>query len=277
MSFVREYKQIAYEFYKWRYEANVAYKLALATLFAFLTALGAKLRIYLPFTPVPITGQTFFVILSAIVLGKYALQSMLIYAFLGAIGMPFFAAEKPAIAFKGFTIVFGATFGYVFGFILAASILGYFIDSSLNARKLAYQISLISFATALIYLCGVSWLIFFAGMSFEEALLKGVLPFIPGDVFKGFAALLISYAILPEQSYNGEIELKSEKNAGRIRKAGIAIAFVSALSILLLFFFEISSITSEKAGFLLISKLALAYALPVALLSFSLIKLLRMR
>lgn len=270
-----QYKQAIYSFYKWRYEANIAYKLVLATFFAFLTALGAKLRIYLPFTPVPITAQTFFVLMSAVILGKYALHSMLIYAFLGAIGLPFFAAEKPAIAFRGLGIVFGATFGYVFGFIVAAGFLGYFIDGSLNARKPAYQISLLSFATALIYLFGVSWLMLFAKMSLQNAIIKGVLPFIPGDVFKAFGVLLIGYASLPRQSYNGEVELKSKRGIEKVKNACIAIAGASLIAVLLLFFFEISAISVEEASFLIISKLAISYALPVILLCFSLIKLLR--
>ena len=60
-----------YNFYRWRYESDFLVNLGLAGLFACLTGLGALVKVYLPWTPVPITGQRFFVLASAVVLGKH--------------------------------------------------------------------------------------------------------------------------------------------------------------------------------------------------------------
>jgi len=267
------YRNTAYNFYKWRSEAGFFYNLMLAFAFAGLTGMGAKLKIYLPFTPVPITGQSFFVLLSAVIIGKYAGLSQLIYASLGALGVPWFAAEKPAIAIKGFNIVFGATAGYVAGFVIAAFMLGWLIDNSLSSRGVWYQVSLIGFGTAIIYVFGASWLSIAANMTLRTALLKGVMPFLPGDIVKGAGVILFSYLNLPQKAYGGELELRNESYIGKIKKLGALLSFLGVVFFLTLFFVELSGIEEKELAVL--PKLVVSYVTPIVILSFSLVKLAR--
>src|SRR5439155_78351 len=82
-------RNATYHFYRWRYESAFLVNLGLAGLFACLTGFGALIKIYLPWTPVPITGQVFFVLASAVVLGKhYGGLSQVLYAFVGILGVP---------------------------------------------------------------------------------------------------------------------------------------------------------------------------------------------
>ena len=86
-SFVNNYRYTRYNFFKWRYELNVAHKVVLAISFACLTGLMAQMRIYLPFTPVPITGQVLAVLLAGVLLGKrYGGLSQVFYVGIGAAG-----------------------------------------------------------------------------------------------------------------------------------------------------------------------------------------------
>jgi len=273
---ISSYRNAAYNFYKWRSEAGFVYNLILAFAFAGLTGLGANLKIYLPFTPVPVTGQSFFVLLSAVAIGKYAGLSQIIYASLGAFdafGLPWFAAAKQPLKFDYGNIIFGPTAGYIAGFIIAAFVLGWLIDNSLSSRSLWYQISLISFGTAIIYASGAYWLSIAAKMSLKTAILKGVLPFLPGDVVKGAGVVLYAHLTLPKSSYNGELEIKNEKYAGRLKTLGAALSLIGIAFFLVLFFVEITAIKEGELGML--KKLVIAYLLPISALSFSLVKLAR--
>ena len=98
--------------YSWPREQSVAVKIVLAIAFVALTALLAQFRFYLPWSPIPITGQTFAVLLAGITLGRWwGGASMALYAVLGFAGMPLFAGLSGGIT---------ATGGYIIGFIPAA-------------------------------------------------------------------------------------------------------------------------------------------------------------
>ena len=119
--YIDKYKQIRYNFFKWRYELDVAHKVVLALGFACLTGFLAQVRFYLPWTPIPITGQSFAVLLSAIILERWSGISQVMYAGVGAAGVPWFAGWKGGIG-----VIAGPTGGYIIGFIIAAFFLGYF-------------------------------------------------------------------------------------------------------------------------------------------------------
>lgn len=272
---ISSYRNAAYNFYKWRSEAGFFYNLMLAFAFAGLTGLGAKLKFYLPFTPVPITGQSFFVLLSAVVIGKYAGLSQILYAMIGTLNSSWFAAKTPPIMLtENWDIVFGSSAGYIAGFIIAAFALGWLIDNSLSSRSLWYQISLIGFGTAIIYVLGASWLSIAANMNLKTALLKGVIPFLPGDIVKGAGVILLSYLNLPQKAYRGEFELKDNRYIRRIKNLGILLSIIGIAFFLILFFVEVSGIKEAEVATVL-PKLVVSYAVPVLLLSFSLIKLAR--
>jgi len=156
----------------------------LITLGALFVAALAQVEIPLPFTPVPITGQTFAVLLVGAGLGsKRGAASLAFYLAMGVVGLPFFAGGA-----HGLDIVVGATGGYLIGFILAAYVIGLLAERGLERNV---RTSLIPFlvGTAIIYVCGVAWLAIVLG-SLSKAIAAGMLPFLIGDAIKLIAASL---------------------------------------------------------------------------------------
>jgi biotin transport system substrate-specific component len=158
--------------------------LILIVLGALFVALLAQVKIPLPFTPVPLTGQTFAVLLVAAALGsKRSAASMSFYIALGAFGLPVFAGGASGMAYLS-----GATLGYLIGFVLAAFVVGLLAERGLERN---IRTSFIPFlvGTVIIYACGVSWLAFVLG-SFSKAITAGFVPFLIGDIIKLIAAAL---------------------------------------------------------------------------------------
>jgi len=150
-----------------------------------LIALLAQVRIILPFTPVPITGQTFGVLLIGAALGsKRGAAALILYITEGALGLPFFAGGG-----SGLSILTGATAGYLAGFVGAAYVIGWLAEQGLERNV---RTSIIPFlaGTLIIYACGVTWLSIMVG-SFSKAVTLGVIPFLLGDVIKLIAAALV--------------------------------------------------------------------------------------
>lgn len=150
----------------------------------FVAAL-AQVEIPLPFTPVPITGQTFGVLLVGAALGsKRGAASLGLYLAEGMIGLPFFAGGA-----HGLGVVIGATGGYLLGFIVAAYLVGQLAERGLERSA---RTSFLPFlvGTAIIYACGVTWLAIVLE-SFSKALEFGLLPFLIGDIIKLIAAAII--------------------------------------------------------------------------------------
>ncbi len=159
-------------------------RLAGIAAFALLTALGAFVRLPLPFTPVPITLQTFFVLTAGVYLGgRDAAASQLAYLGLGATGLPVFAGGVGPAA------LLGPTGGYLLAFPLAAWLVGSLVRPGTRAtRALAAFLG----ATALIFAFGAGWLTQLAGMDPARALALGVLPFLPGAALKIAAATALT-------------------------------------------------------------------------------------
>ena len=148
-----------------------------AALFGALTAAGAFIVIPLP--PVPMTAQTFFLNVAALLLGgTLGAASQLIYVMLGVVGMPVFAGGK-----AGLGVLFGPTGGYLLGFIIAAFVVGTVNKIKKNAGTL-WNIFSMTIGMLIIYTLGSLQLALVAKMSFTKALTVGVLPFLPGDVIK---------------------------------------------------------------------------------------------
>jgi biotin transport system substrate-specific component len=150
----------------------------------FLAAL-AQIEIVLPFTPVPITGQTFGVLLIGATLGsKRGAASVILYITEGALGLPFFAGGA-----SGFGILTGATAGYLVGFVVAAYVVGLLAERGLE-RSVRTSIIPFLVGTIIIYAFGVAWLSIVLG-SISKAVALGVLPFLFGDALKLLAASLV--------------------------------------------------------------------------------------
>jgi len=201
--------QIRYDVFRWRYELSIPKKLALAIGIAGLAGLLAQLRFFLPWSPVPVTGQTFAVLLAGVLLGRWwGGTSMAIYAGLGAAGLPWFSNLS-----GGAGHILGPTGGYIIGFILAALFLGHFTDTYIKARSFRSMLVLMLFANfVLIYLPGLFqlglWVKLTTGgsMPFTTLLGMGALPFIPGDIAKAVAAAAIATGVTPKRAYNGEVD-----------------------------------------------------------------------
>ena len=159
--------------------------LFLIVLGSLLLAALAQVEIVLPFTPVPITGQTLGVLLIGAALGsKRGAASIILYLTEGAFGLPFFAGGA-----SGMGIFTGATAGYLVGFVGAAYVVGLLAERGLER---SVRTSLIPFlvGTVIIYICGVAWLSVLLG-SLGKAITLGMLPFLIGDAIKLAAASLI--------------------------------------------------------------------------------------
>jgi biotin transport system substrate-specific component len=155
---------------------SLLWKLVLVLAGSALIALAAQVRIPLPFSPVPVTGQTFAVLLVAAALGRLGLASVIAYLIEGAIGLPVFAGGGFGVA----TIV-GPTGGYLIGFALAAALVGSAVERGWD-RHLVTALAAMLLGEVAIYACGLAWLARFA---LPVPLLDaGLLPFIPGDLVK---------------------------------------------------------------------------------------------
>ncbi len=209
MTVVSAVNQTKLEIFRWRYELSIPKKLALSLAVAALTGLLAQARITLPWSPVPLTGQTFGVLLAGVLLGGWwGGVSMTMYAGMGAAGVPWFQGLN-----GGFAYLAGPTGGYVIGFILAALFLGYFTDRYVRARSFLSMLGLMLFASfVLVYGPGLLqlglWLNIVKGQpaAFTSLLMMGAVPFIAGDASKAVAAALIARAVTPKAAYGREVD-----------------------------------------------------------------------
>ncbi len=159
---------------------------------ALLTAAAAQLTFHLPWTPVPITGQTFAVLLVGGALGWVrGAASMVLYVVLGAVGLPFYA-EAADGSRGGWELATGATAGYLVGFILAAALVGWLAQSGQD-RRLDTSLPAMLAGTAVIYVVGVAWLAHDLGIDSTTAMEYGLTPFVVGDAIK----LLLAGALMP--------------------------------------------------------------------------------
>jgi biotin transport system substrate-specific component len=147
---------------------------------AMFVGLAAQVAIPLPFTPVPVTGQTFAVLLTAAALGTWrGVASMLLYAAMGLVGVPWFAEGSTAFR-EGALVV---TFGYIVGFIVAAAVVGWLAERG-NTRTPLRTAGLMVVGNAVIYAIGATWLAAAINVSISQALSLGVQPFLLGDALK---------------------------------------------------------------------------------------------
>ena len=203
--YLKKYKNIRYNFFKWRYELELIHKLSLAFCFACLTGLFAQLRFYIPWTPVPITGQVFAVVLAGVLLGKWGGISQFMYIGVGIMGVPWFAGFN-----SGLLYLTGPTGGYLIGFVAAASFIGYMIDRYIVSRKFLFMLFLILFSTfVLIYIPGLIQFYLWGGASIGiwELLTLCVIPFIFLDIIKSLIAAIIATALTPKKAYGGELDI----------------------------------------------------------------------
>jgi len=151
---------------------------------AAFVGLSAQIFFYLPWNPaVPVTLQTFAVVLSAAALGSVrGVLSMLLYAVAGVVGVPWFAEGSSGYA--------APSFGYIIGFIVAAFVVGRIAEHGAT-RTFARSVGLMILGNVIIYVIGATWLKYNLGIPWfgaESAWAYGVRDFIVGDVLKILAA-----------------------------------------------------------------------------------------
>ncbi|MDO4553277.1 MAG: biotin transporter BioY, partial [Bacillota bacterium] len=163
--------------------------------FAALTAVGSWIAIPLPFTPVPVALASMVPSLAGALLGgKYGALSMAVYALLGAAGVP---------VFHNFTagpgILAGPTGGYIAGYIASAFLCGLLLEGPFRKKAGSFWVPAISMALGLgaCYLLGSLWFMYSTGTGLVPTLVLCVFPFLPGDVLKTAAAVLLFRRLRP--------------------------------------------------------------------------------
>jgi len=153
-----------------------------------VTAVAARIAIPLPWTPVPVTGQTFAVLLTGMVLGsRRGALALALYLAEGAVGLPVFAGGA-----AGPAALLGPTGGYLLAFPLGAAVTGMLASRGWDRRALTTLAAML-IGSGVIFACGLAWLARFVPAG--QLLGAGLLPFIPGDVVKAaLAALAFPYA-----------------------------------------------------------------------------------
>jgi biotin transport system substrate-specific component len=160
--------------------ATVVNNIALVLGGAAFVGISAQLAVSLPFTPVPLTMQTFAVLAVGAVLGSVrGAVSLAVYALAGMAGVPWFANQT-----SGFS---APSFGYIVGFIVAAYVVGRLAEG--GATRTVWRTAYLMILGSLtIYAIGMTWLKFSLGVDWSTAFELGVAPFLLGDAVKAVAA-----------------------------------------------------------------------------------------
>ena len=152
-------------------------------LFLYLTA---RFSIPVQGSPVPITGQTFGVLLVGGALGfRRGLLAITLYVLLGVVGLPFFAEGK-----GGLIVIWGATGGYLIGFVVAGAVVGRLTELGWD-RHIGGALGAMLIGSVLIYVVGLPWLMVVTGSSPAETIDQGLRPYLVGDAIKLALAAVI--------------------------------------------------------------------------------------
>lgn len=155
---------------------------------ALFLALCAQISFQLPFTPVPITLQTFGVLLLGASYGAWrGAATTTLYLLMGVVGLPVFADQS-----HGLDVVLGATGGYLIGFVVASAFVGWLAQRQWD-RRFSSATAAILTGTVIIYAIGLPWLMIDQNLSWATTLEFGLYPFVPGDLLK----LYLVAALLP--------------------------------------------------------------------------------
>ena len=158
---------------------------ALIVIGAALIFASSKVSIPVPGSPIPITGQTFGVLLVGGALGfRRGLASVALYVLIGLIGLPFFAEGKGGVG-----VILGARGGYLIGFIVAGSLVGRLAELGWD-RRIVGALGAMAIGNVVIYLIGVPWLMAVTHVDLATGIAQGLTPFLIGDAIKLILAAL---------------------------------------------------------------------------------------
>lgn len=183
-------------------DASTATKVLMSLMMACFTGIMAQIIIPLPWTPVPVTTQTFAVLCSGLLLGKkYGCLSQILYVVLGVSFIPWFGGMT-----GGVETLLGSTGGFIIGFIIASYFIGTITEKYADARNFKKMAAAIGIAnSSLIYIPGLLGLALWlnltqsASVSIVDLLMMGLVPFIAGDIVKILGAVSVSKVFLPKE------------------------------------------------------------------------------
>jgi biotin transport system substrate-specific component len=159
--------------------------IALIAIGASLIFAGSRIAIPVPGSPIPVTGQTFGVLLVGGALGfRRGLASVALYVLIGLIGLPFFAEGK-----GGVSVILGARGGYILGFLVAGSLVGRLAELGWD-RRIIGALGAMAIGNVVIYLIGVPWLMVVTHVDLPTGIAQGLTPFLIGDAVKLILAAL---------------------------------------------------------------------------------------
>lgn len=160
---------------------------------ALFIAASAQIAIPLPFTPVPLTGQTLAVLLTGAALGSsLGLASSALYFALALVGFPVLAPTAEGMHISGSAVLAMPSLGYVVGFLAASFIVGRLAERGLTQTPLRTALAMIV-GNIVIYAIGVVWLQHSLGTTWSNAIAWGATPFLIGDAIK----VILAAALLP--------------------------------------------------------------------------------
>lgn len=152
-------------------------------LFIYLTS---RVAIPIPGNPIPITGQTFGVLLVGGALGlRRGFAAVSLYVLLGVVGLPFFAEGK-----GGISVIWGASGGYLIGFVAMGAVVGRLAELGWD-RKFVGALGAMLVGSVVLYAIALPWLKIVTGMSWQETIQTGLVPFLLGDAIKAIAAAVL--------------------------------------------------------------------------------------
>lgn len=172
------------------------HELVFVALLAAILCVSSYINIPLPFSPIPITAQLLVVFLIALLLRpRCATLTVLVWLLLGVVGLPVFSGGK-----GGFGVLAGPTGGFAIGYLLCA----FFVAMVCQQKKKEYQklLVIIGIGLPVTYFLGVAWMMLVTGVSWQTAVVTGVLPFVPGDIVKAVSAVFIArplYAVTKQR------------------------------------------------------------------------------
>ncbi len=194
---LERFSELRLAYFSWSRRAGMTGYIPASLAFAALTGLMARVSFMLPWTPVPVTGQTFAVLLAGALLGRRGSLSQFMYIGLGAAGIPWFAHSPIPLP--------GPTMGYLAGFIVAPYVIGRVTESYPQVRRFSGLLLLLCLVNFIvIHGIGAAWLYIWLGTvqgqnpTLFSVLSMGSVPFIPGDILKVLLAAVSAYLILPK-------------------------------------------------------------------------------
>lgn len=162
---------------------TLALDAGIALAYALAVGLAALISFRLPFTPVPVTGQTFAVLAGGLLIGwRRAVPGIALYAALGLAGLPWFAGGA-----HGPQYLLAPSFGYIVGFAAAAALVGALTARGFDRHPALVLIAMVA-GSLVIYLVGATWLALALHVGPATAIALGVTPFLLGDALKALVA-----------------------------------------------------------------------------------------